>query len=153
MFEKFVEVADKILDAIQPAGGAQASEPQQQVRSAQHSVIVCHNIFVLAPPLEDPQPAMQPAAQCRLKHSPVWLHGGGGLANCSKLLCALCTFDLFSLQEPTAAVDSQGRRHSASLHPSSQAAQPTESGSQSGAVLNMLSQDSQCFVSSLAWAG
>jgi hypothetical protein len=29
-------------------------------------------------------------------------------------------------------VDSQGRRHSASLHPSSQAAQPTESGSQSG---------------------
>lgn len=77
MFEKFVEVADKILDAIQPAGGAQASEPQQQVRSAQHSVIVCHNIFVLAPPLEDPQPAMQPAAQCRLKHSPVWLHWGG----------------------------------------------------------------------------
>lgn len=37
-----------------------------------------------------------------------------------------------SLQEPAAAVDSQGRRHSASLHPSSQAAQPTESGSQSG---------------------
>lgn len=66
MFEKFVEVADKILDAIQPAGGAQASEPQQQ--------------------------------------------------------------------EPTAAVDSQGRRHSASLHPSSQAAQPTESGSQSDSV-------------------
>lgn len=28
-------------------------------------------------------------------------------------------------------MDSQGRRHSASLHPSSQAAQPTESGSQS----------------------
>lgn len=35
-------------------------------------------------------------------------------------------------QEPAAAVDSQGRRHSASLHPSSQAAQPTESYSQSG---------------------
>lgn len=36
------------------------------------------------------------------------------------------------LQEPAAAVDSQGRRHSASLHPSSQAAQPTDDGSQSG---------------------
>lgn len=31
MFESFVGVADKILDAIQPAGGAQISEPQQQV--------------------------------------------------------------------------------------------------------------------------
>lgn len=66
MFETFVTVADRVLEAIQPAGGAQASEPQQQ--------------------------------------------------------------------EPTAAVDSQGRRHSASLHPSSQAAQPTESGSQSDSV-------------------
>lgn len=32
MFDTFVEVADKVLEAIQPAGGAQASEPQQQVR-------------------------------------------------------------------------------------------------------------------------
>lgn len=66
MFESFVSVADKVLEAIQPAGGAQESEPRQQ--------------------------------------------------------------------EPAPAVDSQGRRHSASLHPSSQAAQPTESGSQSDSV-------------------
>eukprot|EP00882_Tetradesmus_deserticola_P014386 GHRQ01015298.1.p1 GENE.GHRQ01015298.1~~GHRQ01015298.1.p1 ORF type:complete len:249 (+),score=98.63 GHRQ01015298.1:310-1056(+) len=65
MFNSFVGVADCILEAIQPAGGAAVSEPQQQ--------------------------------------------------------------------EPTPAVDSQGRKHSASLHYSSQAAQPTESGSQSGA--------------------
>lgn len=32
MFDTFVEVADKVLEAIQPAGGAQPSEPQQQVR-------------------------------------------------------------------------------------------------------------------------
>lgn len=36
MFESFVTVADRILDAIPNAGGAQASEPQQQV-STQHS--------------------------------------------------------------------------------------------------------------------
>jgi hypothetical protein len=33
MFETFVTVADRVLEAIQPAGGAQASEPQQQVRA------------------------------------------------------------------------------------------------------------------------
>jgi len=32
MFESFVSVADKVLEAIQPAGGAQESEPRQQVR-------------------------------------------------------------------------------------------------------------------------
>jgi hypothetical protein len=32
MFEAFVGVADKVLEAIQPAGGTQPSEPQQQVR-------------------------------------------------------------------------------------------------------------------------
>jgi hypothetical protein len=32
MFETFVEVADRVLEAIQPAGGAAASEPPQQVR-------------------------------------------------------------------------------------------------------------------------
>lgn len=31
MFETFVGVADRVLEAIQPAGGAQISEPQQQV--------------------------------------------------------------------------------------------------------------------------
>jgi hypothetical protein len=34
MFTTFVTVADRILEAIQPAGGAAVSEPQQQVRSA-----------------------------------------------------------------------------------------------------------------------
>ncbi|WIA30970.1 hypothetical protein OEZ86_001018 [Tetradesmus obliquus] len=66
MFTTFVGVADTLLEAIKPAGGAAVSEPQQQ--------------------------------------------------------------------EPTPAVDSQGRKHSASLHYSSQAAQPTESGSQSDSV-------------------
>eukprot|EP00878_Enallax_costatus_P009036 GHUV01009448.1.p1 GENE.GHUV01009448.1~~GHUV01009448.1.p1 ORF type:complete len:309 (+),score=83.54 GHUV01009448.1:300-1226(+) len=65
IFNTFVEVADKVLEPIKPAGGQQPSEPQQQ----------------------EPEPA-----------------------------------------------DSQGRRHTASLHPSSQAAQPTESGSQSDSV-------------------
>jgi protein involved in polysaccharide export with SLBB domain len=32
MFTTFVSVADRILEAIQPAGGATISEPQQQVR-------------------------------------------------------------------------------------------------------------------------
>lgn len=32
MFKSFVVVADQVLEVIQPAGGAQISEPQQQVR-------------------------------------------------------------------------------------------------------------------------
>jgi hypothetical protein len=32
MFTTFVGVADRLLEAIQPAGGAAVSEPQQQVR-------------------------------------------------------------------------------------------------------------------------
>lgn len=37
MFESFVSVADKVLEAIQPAGGAQVSEPRQQVRHSKRA--------------------------------------------------------------------------------------------------------------------